>query len=216
MTEPRFSYPVVLDLTGRRAVVIGGGAVALRKAQALADAGAEVTVVSPELLPEFHDDKRLRCLEQPYSARQVFHANLVIAATDDPNVNTRVGIDSRAAGALVNVVDRPGSCDFIVPAVLERGPLQVAISTGGAAPSLARRIRDRLQDEFGPEYELLLTALAEVRERYKARPMMPGVRRRIFERLTEDDILEAARQGPEALRAAIDAAIAGVLGEGQK
>lgn len=210
MDAPRFAYPVWLDLVGRRALVVGGGKVALRKAKDLADAGAHVRVVATEFLPEFHDDKRLTCLEQPYTPRHVFHTDIVVAATDDDNVNLRVANDARSAGALVNVVDKPSACDFIVPAVVERGPLRIAISTCGASPALARRIRERLAQEFGPEYAVYLEAVQEVRERYKSAKMDGDLRRRIFERMADDDILEAARQGPEAVRRAIADAISAI------
>jgi len=101
----------------------------------------------------------------------------------------------------------PEQCDFIVPAQVRRGDLVVAVTTGGAAPSLARRLRERLQEEFGPEWADYLKALRAVRERVMAEGDPPAVRRRIFERLTEPDMLEAARAGPDALRQAIDAAV---------
>jgi len=209
MTGPRFAYPMVLDLGGRRAVVVGGGGVALRKARALADAGASVRVVSPRFRPDFETDPRLERAAEPYDARHVAGAFVVVAATDDEAVNARVSADARAAGALVNVVDRPALCDFIVPAQVTRGPLVIAISTGGAAPSLARRLRERLQREVGPEYETLLTVLAEVRERLKQADLPAPERQRLFERLTEADLVAAARRGPEALRSAVEA----ILGE---
>jgi precorrin-2 dehydrogenase/sirohydrochlorin ferrochelatase len=112
---------------------------------------------------------------------------------------------------LVNVVDRPELCDFIVPAVVERGRLRIAISTGGASPALARRLRERLEGEFGSEYATYLDVMAEVRRDLLARDLSPAVRRRLFERLSEDDLLAAARQGREALRAAIRAAVEAIL-----
>ena len=207
MTEPRFAYPIFLNLAGRRAVVVGGGQVALRKARALADAGAAVRVVAPEFLPQFAEDERFECVAETYQARHVADAVVVVAATDDEAVNARAAADAREAGALVNVVDEPDRCDFIVPSQVRRGDLLIAVSTGGAAPSLARRLRERLEKEFGPEYETLLVALREVRERMKANDLPPERRRRLFERLTEEDILAAARRGPEALRRAIDAVV---------
>ncbi len=207
MTDRRFAYPIVLDLAGRRAVVVGGGRVALRKARALADAGARVTAVAPRFLPEFADEAGVGCIEATYTCEHLDGAVLVIAATDDEAVNRRVAQDAEGAGVLVNVVDVPEQCDFIVPAQVRRGDLLIAITTGGAAPSLSRRLRDRLEDEFGPEWEDYLAQLRAVRERVLADGHPPEVRRRIFERLTEPDIVEAARAGPDALRRAIDAAV---------
>jgi len=208
----RFGYPIILNLSGRRAVVVGGGEVALRKARALADAGAEVRVVAPKLLPEFAEDGRFECLAERYQKRHLKGALVAVAATDDEAVNRQVAEDARAAGVLVNVVDRPELCDFIVPAQVRRGDLLIAISTGGAAPALAKRLRERLEKEFGPEYATLLEALREVREDMKQRNIPADLRRRIFERLAEDDIVAAARQGTDALRQAIERAMNEVRG----
>jgi len=208
MANQRFAYPVVLDLSGRAALVVGGGAVALRKARALAEAGARVRVVAPQILTECREDTRIECVCEAYAARHVQGARVVVAATDSEETNARVAADARQAGALVNVVDRPELCDFIVPSQVRRGDLLVAISTGGAAPSLARRLRERLEQDFGPEYETYLAVLREVREDLKSRNLAPEVRRRVFERLTEDDILAAARAGEADLRRAIAKAVA--------
>jgi len=223
MTERHFAYPIVLDLAGRRAVVVGGGRVALRKALALAEAGAEVTAVAPEFLPDFAAATGatgaggatgataaagVACVREAYEARHVAGAAVVIAATDDEAVNRRAADDARAAGALVNVVDVPALCDFLVPAQVRRGDLLVTVSTGGAAPSLSRRLRERLEGEFGPEWAPYLSALRAARERVLSEGHPPEVRRRIFRRLTEPDVFGAARAGPEALRRAIDAAVA--------
>jgi len=211
MSEPQFTYPVFLGLEGRRALVVGGGKVALRKAETLARAGAEVRVVAPELVAELRQDGRFECIGEPYAARHIKGMFLAVAATDDEAVNARVAADALAAGVLVNVVDRPALCDFIVPSVVDRGRLLIAISTGGAAPSLARKTRERMEKEFGPEYAILLDALAEVRYRYKSSDLPEVTRRKLFERLTQDDLLAAARGGKEALGRAIEAAIQQVL-----
>jgi precorrin-2 dehydrogenase/sirohydrochlorin ferrochelatase len=203
MTEAHFAYPIGLNLSGRRVLVDGGGEVALRKARALADAGATVRVVAPDLLPAFAEDGRFECLAARYEKRHLEGARIAVAATDDEAVNRRVAEDARAAGVLVNVVDRPGLCDFIVPAQVRRGDLLIAITTGGAAPSLARRLRERLEAQFGPEYETYLAVLREVREDLKKRNIPADLRRRIFERLASDGLLAAARQGTDALRRVI-------------
>jgi len=211
MTESPFAYPIVLNLFGRRVLVVGGGEVALRKARALADAGAEVRVVAPKLLPAFAEDGRFECLAARYEKQHLEGALVVVAATDDEAVNRQVASDARAAGVLVNVVDRPELCDFIVPAQVRRGGLVVAVSTGGAAPSLARRLRERLEKEFGPEYATYLAVLREVREDLKKRNIPADLRRRIFKRLAEDDIVAAARGGADTLRQAVAKVVAGLL-----
>ncbi|HUX00889.1 MAG: bifunctional precorrin-2 dehydrogenase/sirohydrochlorin ferrochelatase [Phycisphaerae bacterium] len=213
MAERRFGYPVVLDLSGRRAVVVGGGEVALRKSRALADAGAQVRVVAPKLHPALAEDGRFECLAEPYQKRYVEGARVVVAATDDEAVNRQVASDARASGILVNVVDQPELCDFIVPAQVRRGELLIAIATGGAAPALAKRLRERLEKEFGPEYATLLQVLREVREDLKKRNVAPAIRRRIFERLAEADLLAAARRGADPLRQTIAGVAAEMLAE---
>ena len=212
-TPTHFAYPIVLNLSGRRALVVGGGEVALRKARALADAGAHVRVVAPKLAPGFAEDGRFECVAARYEKQHLEGALVAVAATDDEAVNCRVAEDARAADVLVNVVDRPELCDFIVPAQVRRGDLLIAVSTGGAAPALAKRLRERLEKEFGPEYETYLAVLREVREDLKKRNVAPDLRRRIFERLTEDDIVDAARRGADALSTAVAAAVAKAIGE---
>jgi len=214
MSEARFAYPVCLNVAGQRVLVVGGGDVALRKARALAGAGASVRVVAPALVAAFRSDGCFDVAEEAYEKRHLEGCLLAVAATDDEEVNARVAADAREAGALVNVVDRPALCDFIVPAQIERGLLRIAITTGGAAPALARRIRERLEKEFGPEYETYLAVMKEVREELKARNLSPGTRRRLFERLAEDDILAAAREGADKVRIVIRAAILKTLEKG--
>jgi precorrin-2 dehydrogenase/sirohydrochlorin ferrochelatase len=209
MIDRQFNYPIMLSLAGRRALVVGGGEVALRKARALADAGSAVRVVSPEFHADFAKDPRFECVAEPYAAWHMSGMFLAVAATDDEAVNARVASDARRSGVLVNVVDRPDLSDFIVPATVERGRLRIAISTGGASPSLARRLREKLERKFGPEYATYLDVMAEVRRDLLSRDLSPAVRRRLFERLSEDDVIAKARRGPKALRAAIHAILSG-------
>lgn len=165
-------YPLALKIEGRRCVVVGGGAVAERKVYSLLECGADVVVVSPDATAELRqwaDSGRLRYLARRFEPADVAGALVVIAATDDPVVNTAVAEASRHSGALVNVVDVPALCDFYVPASVNRGELQVAISTGGASPMLAKRLRKELERRFGPEYETYLELLARLRNELKAR-----------------------------------------------
>jgi len=200
---PRTYYPIMLDVSGRRCVVVGGGRVALQKVSALLEAGASVRVVAPRI------DEALRSLcdvelcEAPYGPSSLDGAVLAIAATDVPEVNARVFADCRARGVLCNVVDRPEWCDFILPSVLRRGLLTVAVSTGGASPSLAGRRRRRLEEQFDAAYEPLLEALAAARALVRRRVSDETLRRRIADDLASDELLEAARQGPAALDRAV-------------
>jgi siroheme synthase-like protein len=159
-------YPLCLDLTGRRCVVVGGGAVASRKVAGLVASGARVTVVAPDQAPELQAlarAGRIQAQERPYAEGDLADAVLAIAATDVPGVNARVAADARASGILVNVVDDPATGTFILPAVVRRGDLQIAVSTGGRSPALARRVREDLERLLPPEYPALLGLFGELR-----------------------------------------------------
>lgn len=157
------AYPVNLVVEGRRCLVVGGGRIAARKVQGLLACGAEVHVVAPRI------DAAVRalpvsCEERPYRRGEVAGYRLVIAATDDHDVNAAVYEDGEAAGVWVNAADDPRSCSFTLPSVVRRGALTVAVSTGGRTPALAAWLRSRLEVELGPEYEVLVDLLAAERE----------------------------------------------------
>jgi siroheme synthase-like protein len=159
-------YPLCLDLRGRPCVVIGGGAVAARKVASLLECGARVTVVAPSLGPALEERYRAGAIEarlRPYRDGDLAGAALAIAATDDATANGQVAAEARARGVLLNVVDDPARGDFIAPAVLRRGALEVAVSTGGLSPALARWVRDALKGLVPAEYGDLLPLLAELR-----------------------------------------------------
>ncbi|MEO7397078.1 MAG: bifunctional precorrin-2 dehydrogenase/sirohydrochlorin ferrochelatase [Ilumatobacteraceae bacterium] len=145
--SPVFGYPVFLDLEGVDVLVVGGGRVALRKAVGLAEAGASVTVVAPELVEEF-DLVSKRIERRPYRAGEAASYRLVITATNDPAVNAQVAADATAANIWVNSADDPANCSFILPAVARRGLVTAAVSTGGASPALAGRIREEIADRI--------------------------------------------------------------------
>ena len=135
-----FPYPVFLDLTGVAVLVVGGGPVALRKAQGLAESGAIVTVVAPTIV-EGLVDVATHLLRRPYESSDVEGFQLVMTATNDPEVNAQVGRDATALQIWVNSADDPDNCSFILPAVARRGLITVAVSTGGSSPALAGRLR---------------------------------------------------------------------------
>ncbi|MCU1397257.1 MAG: putative precorrin-2 dehydrogenase [Acidimicrobiales bacterium] len=136
-----FRYPVFLDLSGTRVLVVGGGPVALRKATGLADAGARVTVIAPSTVSAI-DTVAVEVDHRPFQEGDVVGFQLVITATDDPAVNALVAADATSHGIWVNSADDPDNCTFILPAVARRGPITVAVSTGGMSPALAGRLRD--------------------------------------------------------------------------
>jgi precorrin-2 dehydrogenase/sirohydrochlorin ferrochelatase len=173
-------FPAFLDLRGRRCLVAGGGAVGERKVADLLRCGAAVTVVSPRLTPDLLALARAGLIAhrpRPFRRADVRGAALVIAATGDPDVDAAVVAEARRRRALVNVVDRPAACDFILPSVLRRGGLQIAVSTGGRSPALAREIRKRLERVIGPEYAELAERVG--RERDRARAVAVGARDRL-------------------------------------
>lgn len=141
-----FGYPVMLDLGGVPTLVVGGGRVAWRKAQGLAAAGAHVTVIAPEVVPELTELADV-VHRRPYASGDAAAFRLVITATDDPAVNAAVSADATLAEVWVNSADDPANCTFILPAVARRGPVVISISTGGASPALASHLRAKLQDE---------------------------------------------------------------------
>jgi precorrin-2 dehydrogenase / sirohydrochlorin ferrochelatase len=144
-------YPIFLDLSGRRCVVVGGGAVAGRKARKLLQARAEVVVISPEVRPEL-ESVAIEIHRRPYEEGDLEGAYLAFAATDAREVNAAVAEEAKGHGIPVNVADRPSEGDFALPSTLRRGRLQVAVSTGGASPALARGIKGELEELFGPEW----------------------------------------------------------------
>ena len=155
-------YPIFLNLDGKRCVVIGGGAVANRKARKLLQARAEVVAISPEVKPEL-ESMATEVRRRPYREGDLEGAFLVFAATNHREVNAAVTREARGRGIPVNVADEPSEGDFALPSVLRRGQLQVAVSTGGASPTLARRVRYELESAFGSEWAGVVEELGRAR-----------------------------------------------------
>jgi precorrin-2 dehydrogenase/sirohydrochlorin ferrochelatase len=156
-------YPLLLNLSKKRTVVIGGGKVAERKILPLLKARAQVTIISPDItkkIERMKQQKTIKHIARPYRKGDLRKAFLVIAATDFPNVNEQV---SREAPCLVNIVDTPHLCNFIVPSTMIRGPLNIAVSTSGISPALSRSIRKELQTLYGAEFSQYLQVLKNIR-----------------------------------------------------
>jgi len=182
--------PVGLLVEGRLCVVVGGGKVAARKAAALIEAGAAVRAVAPQFAADFKELEGVERVCEAYRSAHVEGAAVVVAATDDRETNLLAARDARAAGAVVNVVDAPEECDFIFPAVSRKGDISVAVSTGGASPTLARRLRERIDDSLGDIYAELAAVLKSVRQRAIAELPQPTQRRAFFEALASDEFLD--------------------------
>jgi len=179
-------FPMFVKLSGRRCLVAGGSAIAEGKISGLLACGANVVVVAPEVTDKIDDWSRNGCLT--WHAREFRPADLektflVVAATGAESVNESVFREAEASGILCNVVDEPERCHFYYPAVVRRGPLQIAISTAGQSPALASRLRRELEEQFGPEYEAWLQQLGAIRKHVFAQRSDPRRRVRILQRL---------------------------------
>jgi siroheme synthase-like protein len=196
-------FPLLLNLTGRLCVVIGGGSVGQRKASALLAAGARVRLVCLEPPSESMTDARLEWLQEAYEPRHLDDACLIFAAAT-PEVNTRVVQDAHARGLWVNRADEPDEGDFILPAVLRRGDVTVAVGTGGASPSLAQTIRDHLEPQFDDALTAWAALLAELRPEVLRRVADSERRRELFAALGQWEWLEhLRREGVDATRSAM-------------
>jgi precorrin-2 dehydrogenase/sirohydrochlorin ferrochelatase len=198
------TYPLFALIEDRACLVVGGGAVGERKIQDLLVAGARVTVVSRDLTPGLADlaaQGRLHFIQGDFAPGHLDGMTLVVGATDNLEVNREVSAAAQARGLFVNIVDAPELCTFIVPAQVRRGPLTIAVSTGGASPALARKVREELEQRFGPDYGRYLRVLQAVRDRVLARRRGHPENLRLFQGLVAGPLQEAIAQGnrPRAL-----------------
>lgn len=191
------TYSICLtNLSERRTVLIGGGEVAQRKAEALLAAGSHPVVISPDLTPQLQEwvqQGKLTWLPRPYQNGDLSDAFLVIAATDQPEVNHAVWEEAQQTGSLINVVDDPAHSNFIVPATFHRGPITVAITTGGSSPALARHLRERLEAALPPEIGTLAEILAELRPEMQAH-LPPEERVQRVRQVLASDVLDVIRR----------------------
>lgn len=194
-------YPVYLNLKRKRVVVIGGGEVAERKVASLLDTGASITVVSPQITERLASLANANLIEwhkRSYAHGDCRGAALVLSATDDAETSRSVFDEAAAAGILVNTADQPALCDFIMPAVVRRGALTVAISTGGTSPALAGRLRGKLSRMLGPEYARLVALLARVRPEIRRRIPNERDRKALHYRILDSDIITCLKQNDSA------------------
>ncbi len=183
-------YPAFLNLADRLCIVVGGGGVAERKVLSLLKAGAAVRVISPELnegLQRLKEEGRIQHIDRAYQKGDLKDAFLIIAATSDMDVNKAVY--EEAKDRPVNVVDVPELCSFIVPSIVERGPLLIAISTSGASPAMARSIREELEGIFKKDFEEFFRFFEEIRHRIKALDIPPSERAELFKELGSRRVL---------------------------
>ncbi len=164
----RFGYPVTLDLTGVAVLVVGAGPIAARKVAGLVAAGAVVRVVAPDVGDELDRATVAELRRRPYEPADLDGVRLVVTATGDAAVDARVAADATAAGIWVNAADQPADCTFILPAIARHGPVSIAVSTDGASPALARRLRDRAGALLTEEVVALAADLAARRAEVRA------------------------------------------------
>ena len=161
-------FPLFLKLQGRRCLVVGAGNISEGKIAGLLESGAKVHVVAPKAtshILEWHKKKKVRLTQRTFRPSDLDNVFLVVSATNSPKVHRAIYREARKRRILCNIVDVPQLCDFYYPAVVRRGQLQIAISTAGASPSLARRLREEMESTFGPEYAAWLAHLSKERQK---------------------------------------------------
>jgi precorrin-2 dehydrogenase/sirohydrochlorin ferrochelatase len=211
MLETPF-YIACLRLTGRRCVVVGGGEVGLEKVEGLLACDGDITLIAPEAVPELQDlasEGSIAWVQREYRAGDLEGSLIAIAATNDTDVNIRVFDDAERRAMLVNVVDVPPLCNFILPAIVRTGPLAIAISTAGASPALAKRMKREVSELFGDPYATLAVLLNDARGWAKATLPTYQDRKEFFESIVngEPDPIELLRAGDaDAVRDLIAAA----------
>ena len=194
-------YPIYLDIENRDVVIIGGGTVCARKAETMMKYGARVTVISPEFTEEIEQwaaDGKLALKRKHYDESDIDGANIVIASTDVQRVNEKIAADCRRRRIPVNVVDVTPLCEFIVPAIIDKGSIQLAISTGGKSPALARTLKEDLQQMIGPEYAEVNDVLGTLRDGAKATLPTDLDRKAFFDGIIARGILDMLREGRRA------------------
>lgn len=205
--------PLLVDLGGWDALVVGGGTIGTRRARTLAEAGAAVHVVSPEVSPEIDDLEgagRLRISRRPFATDDLERRHLVVAATGDAAVDEHVRTESARAGVLCNVAADAQRCDVIFPSTVRRGPLVLAVSSGGSSPALAARARELVSEAIGPEWGELAELLDETRGDLRDAYPDAAERRAVIDDLLDSGVLELLASGQhEDARAQVRAAVGG-------
>lgn len=210
-------YPVNLDIHGRQCLVVGAGGVGTRKVKTLRRCGAVVNVVSPEVDPSLERqaavDQAIILKRRTYRSADVEDMFLVIGATNDEALNRQIHADAEQRGLLCNIADRPEICNFVLPAIVQRGDFVMAISTAGKSPAFAKYIRKQLETQYGSEYGALLDLMGAIRKKLLAEAHEPEVHKPLFEKLIEENLLGLVRD-EQITR--IDQLLEAVLGPGYR
>ncbi len=207
-------YPVHLDIQNRKCLVVGAGSVGTRKVKTLLKCGAKVTVISPNVsaqLKELAATGAITLHQRSYRSADLDGVFLVIGATDDAPLNRQISSDAERRNTLCNIADRPQDCNFILPAIINRGDLTISISTSGKSPALAKTLRKRLEEQFGDEYAVFLQLMGAIRKKLLSQAHEPEVHKQLFEQLISRGLIEMIRENKSA---DIDLLLYKVLGEG--
>ena len=207
-------YPMMLNIEEKICVIVGGGDIAYRKILELLEYGANITVISLSVnqdIKALFDNKDIDYIENTYHKEYIKEAYIVIAATNDNKVNNQVFIDCSKENILVNVVDDPKNCSFIVPSKIKRGDLTISISTNGKSPTLSKAIREELEKKYDENYEVFLNILGDVRKEVLTELKDVRLKKEIFNAIIKKDYLEKLKLfGEDKVREEISEYIKGV------
>lgn len=196
-------YPLFLDITDKQCLVLGGGKVAERKVAMLLQFNARVTVVSPfitKALLKLHRENKIECFQRVYSGEDLHNAALIFACTDNSAINKRIKKDAAQNNIPVNVVDNPDLCDFIVPSIVKKGDLVIAISTSGTLPLLSKKIREKIEDTITDDYLEYLHIVGEFRKYLLKTVKEARKRSMIMKKIERMDIQEVVATGLSQLK----------------
>jgi precorrin-2 dehydrogenase/sirohydrochlorin ferrochelatase len=209
-------YPVHLDIKNRHCLVVGGGAVGTRKVNTLLECGARVRVVSPEptrQLTKLASEGAITLARRAYRSADLDGAFLVIGATDDESLNQQISNDAALTNTLCNIADRPEVCNFILPSIVQRGDLVITISTSGKSPALAKKLRRKLETQFGQEYAEFLLLMGAIRKKLLSQDHAPEAHKGLFNQLIDSDLIRLMQAGKTE---EINSLLYNILGEGYK
>jgi len=207
-------YPIYLDIKDRDCLVVGGGSVGTRKVLTLLACGANVTVVSlaaTEKLHQLSNNGEIKLEERPFQTTDLDDRFLVIGCTDNQELNVNIHAEAERRGLLCNIADRPKVCNFILPSIVNRGDLIIAISTSGKSPAFAKKLRKHLEKEFGNEYAKFLNLMGAIRQKLLNQDNEPEAHKHLFEQLIEKDLVQMLKNGDTEN---INSLLLDVLGEG--
>ena len=207
-------YPIYLDVKDRKCLVVGGGAVGTRKVETLLECGAKVTVVSidaSEKLKKLSNSGLIRLKERAFQTDDLESVFLVVVATDDEDLNVKVHAAAERRRVLCNIADRPEACNFILPSIVSRGDLTIAISTSGKSPAFAKKLRKQLEAQFGDEYAEFLKLMGAIRKKLLSKDHEPEAHKHLLERLIETDLVQMLKNADTD---AINTLLLEVLGDG--